>query len=95
MTTVATDAFGAVITPGCKLAWSSERYGICYGVVKRVTFTMGYGGKLRIAIAIRFKGPIGGTDGYYGCYRNSTTVIYKTKNAIVLRDDGFSHLDAR
>ena len=93
MSTVATDAFGAVITPGCKLAWSSERYGICYGVVKRLTFTMRHGGKIRTAVAIKFKGPMG-TNGY-GRYRNSTTVIYKTKNAMVLRDDGFSHLDAK
>ena len=92
MSTVATDAFGAVITPGCKLAWSSERYGICYGVVKRLTFTMRSGGT-RTAVAIKFKGPPSSHP--YGHARGSTVVIYKTKNTIVLRNDGYTHLDAK
>lgn len=90
MNTVATDCFGDVIAPGSKLAWSSERYGICYGVVKRITFTAKYGGKMQTAVAIAFKGPASTCS--RGRYLNSTVVIYNTKNAMVLRDDGYSHL---
>jgi hypothetical protein len=93
MNTVATDAFGAVITLGCKLAWRSDRYGICYGVVKRVTFTMRYGGKVHTAIAIRYKGPTSSQE--HRAHSGHTVVIYKTKGTIVLRDDDFGHLDAR
>ena len=90
MNTVITDCFGAVITPGCKLAWASERYGICYGIVKRVTFTLKYGNKMHTSVAIKFKGPH--AQNIY-CRRNrSTVVLYNTKNTMVLRDDGYSHL---